>query len=95
VTPTMAVEPLEVGAVWAGAEDDPAAPVMNSVPMAVYTAMFNVTGQPALSLPLHVAPSGLPVGVQFAAPPWQDDLLIRLASQVETAAPWAGRWPAT
>jgi len=89
VTPTMAVEPPEVGSVWAGMEDDPTAPVNNCIPMAVYTAMFNVTGLPALSLPVHVADSGLPVGVQFAAPPWQDDLLIRLGSQVEAASPWA------
>jgi len=55
--------------------------------------MFNVTGQPAISLPLHVSDSGLPVGVQFAAGPWQEATLIRLASQLENAAPWADRWP--
>jgi amidase len=95
VTPTMAVEPPEVGSVWAGMEDDPTAPVTNCIPMAVYTAMYNVTGLPALSLPLHVAPSGLPVGVQFGAPPFRDDLLIRLGSQLEAAAPWVDRRPAT
>jgi amidase len=61
--------------------------------MAAYTAMFNVTGQPAISLPLHVSESGLPVGVQFAGGPWQEALLIQLASQIEQAAPWADRWP--
>ena len=93
VTPTMAVEPPEVGSVWAGVEDDPTAPVTNCIPMATFTAVFNVCGLPALSLPLHVAESGLPVGVQFAAPPWRDDLLIRVGSQLEQAAPWADRAP--
>lgn len=93
VTPTMAIEPPEIGALWAGAEDNPGAPLVNATPMACYTAMFNVTGQPALSLPLHQAASGLPVGVQFAAPPFQDALLLRLGSQIEAAAPWADRRP--
>ncbi len=93
VTPTMAVEPPEVGSIWAGADADPGAPLVNATPMAAYTAMFNVTGQPAISLPLHVAESGLPVGVQFAGAPWQEALLIRLAAQIEEAAPWADRWP--
>jgi amidase len=89
VSPTMAVEPPEVGAVWAGVEDDPMAPVTNCIPMATYTAVFNVCGLPAISLPTHVADSGLPVGVQLAGPPWQDALLLRLASQIEAARPWA------
>jgi amidase len=63
------------------------------MPMAAYTAIFNVTGQPALSLPLHISDSGLPVGVQFVASPWQEATLIRLASQIETAQPWSSRWP--
>lgn len=94
VTPTMAVEPPRVGSIWDGAEQEPGAPLVNATPMAAYTAMFNVTGQPAISLPLHVAESGLPVGVQFAAGPWQEALLLRLAAQIERAAPWADRWPA-
>jgi len=52
-----------------------------------------VTGQPAISLPLHVDDSGLPVGVQFAAGPWQDRLLLQLGAQLEAAAPWADRHP--
>jgi amidase len=94
VTPTMAVEPPEVGSIWAGMDENPGAPLLNATPMAAYTAMFNVTGQPAISLPLHVAASGLPVGVQFAAGPWQEAVLLRLAAQLEAHAPWAGRWPA-
>ena len=93
VTPTMAVEPPKVGSIWEGMDADPGAPLFNCTPMAAYTAMFNVTGQPAISLPLHQAGSGLPVGVQFAAGAWQEGLLVRLASQVEAAAPWADRRP--
>lgn len=89
VSPTMAVEPPAVGSVWVGADADPMAPVTNCIPMATYTAVFNVTGLPAISLPTHVADSGLPVGVQVAAPPWHDALLFRLAAQIEAARGWA------
>lgn len=89
VTPTMAIEPLKVGAIWNGADDDPGAPILNATPMAAFTAMFNVSGQPAISLPLHTSDSGLPIGVQFVAAPWREDLLIRLASQIEAAQPFA------
>ena len=56
-----------------------------------YTAQFNITGQPAISLPLHMSTDGIPVGVQFVGAPNREDVLIRLASQIETAAPWVDR----
>jgi amidase len=52
-----------------------------------------VTGQPAISLPLHQTTDGLPVGVQLVAAYGRDDLLLSVATQVEAAAPWAGRRP--
>ena len=52
-----------------------------------------MTGQPAISLPLHWTAGGLPVGVQLVAGYGREDLLIRVASQVEQAAPWADRHP--
>ena len=58
-----------------------------------YTAQFNVTGQPAMSMPLHETHDGLPVGVQFIGPPYGEDLLLALAKQIETASPWAHRLP--
>jgi amidase len=94
VTPTMTIEPPEVGlleAVHAGAGTG--LPPMEIVAMAAYTAVFNITGQPAISLPLHVSASGLPVGVQLVAGPWREAQLIRVAAQLEAAEPWAGRYP--
>jgi amidase len=59
-----------------------------------FTPWANLTGQPSLSLPLHVTPDGLPVGVQLTAGRGEDALLISLAGQVERAAPFAHRHPA-
>ena len=61
---------------------------------AQFTAQFNVSGQPAASLPLHWAHNGLPIGVQLVADYGREDVLIRVASQLEQARPWADRHPA-
>jgi amidase len=58
-----------------------------------FTAAFNVTGQPAVSLPLHWTDTGLPIGVQLVGPPLGDALLFRIASQLEEARPWNERRP--
>lgn len=94
VTPTMAVEPPRCGSHLVGAEEAPINALLNCYPMAVFTSIWNVTGQPALSLPLHTAPSGLPVGVQLVAGPWQEGRLLALGAQLEQARPWAARRPA-
>ncbi|MFI6323409.1 amidase [Nonomuraea sp. NPDC050556] len=57
-----------------------------------FTMLFNVTGQPAISLPLGQSASGLPIGVQLVAPYGREDLLFRVASQLEAAMPWNNRW---
>ena len=90
VTPTMAIEPPPVG-LLAQVHAEPDFPPMDIVAMAAFTALFNITGQPAVSLPLHVSASGLPIGVQIVAGAFRDGQLIRVASQIEEAAPWAHR----
>lgn len=59
-----------------------------------FCAAFNASGQPAVSLPLHVTDAGLPVGVHLAARFGADEDLIALSAEVEAAAPWNGRRPA-
>jgi len=60
--------------------------------IAGYTAIHNIGGCPAMSVPLWWSAAGLPIGSQFAARPGDDALLVRLAYQLETAAPWCDRW---
>ena len=61
--------------------------------MIPYTTPFNLTGQPAVSLPLHWNDAGLPIGIQFVAPLGDEGRLFRLAGQLEAAQPWAHRRP--
>ncbi|BCM70501.1 MULTISPECIES: amidase [Streptomyces] len=94
VTPTMACLPPLVGAWRAGTDDDPLRALVNSYPMGVFTSVFNVTGQPAVSVPVHHdEATGLPVGVQLVAAPWREDLLLQASRILELAHPWTTRRP--
>jgi amidase len=94
VTPTMACLPPPVGFWRAGTDSDPFRALLNSYPMAVFTSLFNVTGQPAISVPIyHDEVTGLPVGVQIVAAPWREDLLLQVSRTLEVAHPWSHRRP--
>ncbi|MDG4859535.1 amidase [Streptomyces sp. T-3] len=95
VTPTMACLPPPIGFWREGSGDDPLMPLHKSYPLAVFTSLFNVTGQPAISLPVHHDDAtGLPVGVQLVAAPWREYLLLQVSRTLELALPWADRRPA-
>ncbi|HYV60853.1 MAG TPA: amidase [Acidimicrobiia bacterium] len=94
VTPTLPDPPPRLGELAPDADDVMAVlPRMGSY--ASFTSLFNITGQPAISLPLHWTADGLPIGVQLVAAYGREDVLIRLASQLEQAQPWASRRPPT
>ena len=92
--PTTAELPLLTGQIGGGARGAPfdlARWNAASYGYAPYTEIFNVTGGPAISLPLAVSGSGLPIGVQLAAPLGRDDRLLTLAAWLEREMPWAPR----
>jgi amidase len=98
LTPTVAAPPLPIGGLYGDQADgvDPANPMAPSIRagrFVAFTPQFNSSGQPAISLPLHWNDDGLPIGVQLVAAYGREDLLIRIASQLEAAAPWADRRP--
>jgi len=93
LTPTTAEPATPLGAFDSDAAN-PAAPIMRAVPLATFTAGFNATGQPAISLPVHWTADELPVGAQLVADYGREDQLIRIAAQLEQAVAWGERWPA-
>jgi amidase len=92
MTPTMAEPPVPLGTFDQHA-GEPLDAFRRAVPSGAFTAIFNATGQPAISLPLHWTEDGLPVGVQLVAPFGREDLLIDVAAQLESAQPWIDRRP--
>ncbi len=94
VTPTIAVERLEFGRVDPSSfETVEAFREESERTLFAFTSPFNVTGQPAISLPLGETDDGLPVGVQLVARFAREDVLLALAAQFEERRPWTGRRP--
>ncbi|MGH6993185.1 MAG: amidase [Caulobacteraceae bacterium] len=93
LTSTLGKPPIEVGALR-GSPPDMAGYGDRLFSFMPNTQPFNMTGQPAMSVPLAWSKEGLPIGLQFAAPQAGESLLFRLAGQLETARPWATRRPA-
>ena len=91
VTPTLGRPPFPLG--YVGPDIDPFVALERLVGLTSFSMPFNVSGQPAISLPLHWNEAGLPIGVQLVAPYGREDLLLRVASQLEAAQPWAHRRP--
>jgi amidase len=93
LTPTMARPPAPLGEIRG---DDAEGALVAAMPYAAFTVPFNVTGQPAMSVPLLWSDTGssvLPIGVQLVAATGREDLLVRVAAQLEGARPWAEQRP--
>lgn len=91
LTPTLAQPPPPVGALRD--DEDPAADLARQKAFTPFTAAYNITGQPAVSLPLHRNEAGLPIGVMFAGRPGDEATLILLAAQLEQTRPWQAGHP--
>jgi amidase len=92
LTPALAQRPVRIGEIDA-CSDEPWEDFRRSGEFTPYTAIFNVTGQPAISLPLLHGDDGMPLCVQLAGRPAGEAELLSLAAQLEQARPWAQRRP--
>jgi amidase len=92
LTPTLGEPPVHIGE-HDPRPDDPMAGMKRAMRFVPFTPPWNMSGQPAISLPLHWNADGLPIGVQLVAAYGREDLLFRVAAQLEAAHPWAERHP--
>ncbi len=92
LTPTLAEPPVPHGR-FPSTPEEPLTGFIRAGEFVPFTTQSNISGQPAISLPLHQTPDGLPVGIQLVAAFGREDLLIRVAAELEAAAPWAGHLP--
>jgi amidase len=92
LTPTVAELPLPLGTIG-NDPDNPLAAVERAFQFIPFTPPFNMSGQPAINVPVEWTDAGLPVGVQLVAGYGREDVLLQVASQLESAKPWAHRTP--
>jgi len=92
LTPTLGEPPVPLGT-FASRPGEPFAGLLRAGPFTPFTPSFNLTGQPAISLPMHQSADGLPIGVHLVGAYGRDDLLLAVAAQLEAASPWAERTP--
>jgi amidase len=94
LTPGLGQRPVPIGTINPQKEDEPfTALIPDSSDFTPYTAVWNVTGQPAISLPLFQGEDGLPTSIQLVGPPIGEELLLSLSSQIEAERPWVDRRP--
>lgn len=93
LTPTMATTPPPLGVVLAEANAQFDGPRLRETQMISFTYFSNLSGLPAITLPVHMSAAGVPVGAQLVAGPYDEATLVRLASAVEPAFDWAARTP--
>jgi len=91
VTPQLGEPPPRLGVLGPNRDLGELGDAMNA--FTPFTSAFNVTGQPAMSLPLHWNAAGLPIGVQLVGAYGREDVILRLGAQLEVAMPWADRHP--
>lgn len=92
ITPTLAEPPVPLGT-FDSTPENPLQGLKRSGSFAPFTAVFNVSGQPAMSVPLFWNQDGIPIGTQFVARYGNEATLFRLAAQLEQASPWSGKHP--
>jgi amidase len=92
LTPALAQRPIPIGEIH-GCGADPWVQYRRSGFFTPYTAIINITGQPAVSLPLYHGNDGLPTAIQLVGRPAREDVLLALMAQLEAALPWAERRP--
>jgi amidase len=94
LTPGLGQRPVPIGAINPQREDEPfQALIPDASDFTPYTAVWNVTGQPAISVPLLHGDDGLPTSIQLVGPPIGEEILLSLGAQLEAERPWADRRP--
>jgi amidase len=90
LTPTSAEPPPTLGQ-FVSPPDLPLKGYVRAAPFGAFTFPINMTGQPSISLPMHMTDAGLPAGAMLTAAYGREDVLLRVAAQLEEAAPWRER----